>query len=79
MNHKQSYETLLEKLELISASLGGAYITDMCVDAENVTGFSWDAASDDKIWVAMQSAAEDAAVNRLVEQGVDPNDYGITY
>ena len=72
MSAKNDYYALVTELEAIERANGGIYLTDECIDRENIDPALIDESSDD-FWNAMHSAACLAAGMRAEELGLDIN------
>lgn len=72
MNTKADYFSLLAELKVIERANGDAYLSDMCIDQENIDPTLTDEYADE-YWNAMYSAACSAAGMRAEELGLDIN------
>lgn len=72
MKTKADYYALVTELEAIERAYGGIYLTDECIDRENINPELTDESSDE-FWIAMYSAACSAAGMRAEELRLDIN------
>lgn len=72
MKTKADYYALVTELEAIERANGGIYLTDECIDRENVDPELTDESSDE-YWDAMHFTACNSAGMRAEELGLDIN------
>jgi len=82
MKAYQVYKQETDRINALTLELGLGYLTDMCVDAENMTredGTMWVNDDSEEFWRGMFGMLHQSVGMRLDELGLKAKDFGIDY